>query len=146
MKRILYILFFVIFVVISQHIKSQSKDRINDANYNFENNNYEIAFDLFQKVYKKMKKDPVINYRMAASLMHINRDRSQAIPWLQFVDTIKDVPALSHLYLGEAYFYAMKFDMSKELINKALKDYSSQYDTNEIKKAKLYLKWMVVLS
>ena len=140
MKKIIYIS--VIFIVSSQFLYSQSKDRINDANYNFENDNYEIAFDLFKKVYRKMKTDPVVNYRMAASLMHINRDRSQAIPWLQFVDTIKDVPVISHLYLGEAYFYAMQFDTSKKLINKALKVYGSQYDTSEVKKAKLYLKWM----
>ncbi|MCD6366541.1 MAG: PD40 domain-containing protein [Bacteroidales bacterium] len=142
MKKITYISVFFILVVSSQFLHSQSKDKINDANYNFENNNYEIAFDLFQKVYRKMKMDPVINYRMAASLMHINRDRSQSIPWLQFVDTIKDVPVMSHLYLGEAYFYTMQFDTAKKLINKALKDYGSQYDTNEVKKAKLYLKWM----
>lgn len=142
MKSIIYISILSFYLVFSQVLFSQSKDRLNDANYNFENKNYEIAFDLFQRVYKKMKTDPLVNYRMAASLMHINRDRSQAIPWLQFVDTIKDVPALSHLYLGEAYFYAFQFDKSKALINKALKTPGNQFDTTEVKKAKLYLKWM----
>ncbi len=144
MKKTAYISIFLVFLVFSQEMFSQSKDRLNDANYNFENDNYEIAFDLFQKVYRKMKTDPMVNYRMAASLMHINRDRSKAIPWLQFVDTIKDVPVISHLYLGEANFYALQFDKSKELITKALKDYGNQLDTNEVKKAKLYLKWMEV--
>jgi len=142
MKVINYILTFILLLAFSNVGLSQSKDRINDANYNFKNNNYEIAFDLFKKVYRKMKTDPVVNYRMAASLMHINRDRSQAIPWLQFVDTVKDVPVISHLYLGEAYFYALKFDTAKQLINAALKKYGDQLDTNEIKKAKLYIKWM----
>ncbi len=137
-----YILSFLFLLVFSDISLSQSKDKINDANYNFESNNYEIAFDLYQKVYEKMKKNSLVNYRMAYSLMHINRDRSQAIPWLQYIDTIKDIPVISHLYLGESYFYALKFDTAKQLINAALKKYGSQLDTNEIKNAKLYLKWM----
>lgn len=141
MKKIFYIST-LLYLISAKLLLAQSKDRLNDANFNFENENYEIAFDLYKKVYKRMKTDPVVNFRMAASLMHINRDRSQAIPWLQFVDTIEDVPVIAHLYLGEAYFYAMQFDMAKKIINDVLKKYSNQLDTNEIIKAKLYLEWM----
>ena len=140
MRLAVSILFFVVFASL---LHSQSKDKLNDANYNFENKNYEIAYDLFRKVYKKsLLKDPVVNYRMAVSLMHTNRDRSKAIPWLQFVDTIKDVPVDAHLYLAEAYFYAMDFAKSRTEIQKVLKKYGNQLDTNDVKKAKLYLKWM----
>ncbi len=74
--------------------------------------------------------------------MFVNRDRSKAIPYLQFVDTMKDVPANSHLYLGIAYFYAKKFDKAKDKINKAIAKYKDQLTPEEISWAKMHLKWM----
>lgn len=139
MKKFTLILLLIIIV---QSIFSQSSDRLKDADYNFDNKNYEIAYDLYQRVYRKMSKDPLVNYRMAVCLMHINKDRSKAIPWLQFVDTIKDIPVKSHLLLAESYFYAYQFDSCKMKIDSALIKYGNELDTTEVKRAKLYIDWI----
>ncbi len=139
MKRLLFIL--TLFFVAETFVYAQSKQKIIDADYNFTNKNYEIALDQYLKIIRRHKDNVVYNYRIGVSYMFVNRDRSKAIPYLEYIDTIADVPANAHLYLGVAYFYAKKFEKSKQKINDAIAKYKDQLTQTEIAWAKMHIKW-----
>ena len=134
-------LIIISFTFISLISFSQSKQKLIDAEYNFNNKNYEIALDQYLKIIKRNKNNVVYNYRIGVCYMFVNRDRSKAIPFLEFVDTVPDVPANTHLYLGVAYFYAKNFDKSKKKILEAIEKYKEELLPEEIKWAEMHIKW-----
>ncbi len=140
-QKFTYLLLFIVLITQINIAYSQSKQKIIDAEYNFKNKNYEIALDQYLKIYKRVKNNPVYNYRIGYCYMFVNRDRSKAIPFLEYVDTIPDVPVNSHLLLGIAYFYAKKFDKSKQKINEVIKKYKDKLTPDEIDYAKKHIMW-----
>ena len=115
MKKI--ILIFAIFTFISSSIFAQYD--LSDADGNFDDGNYEVALKQYLKVYKKLKTDVKVNYRIGFCYLNTNYDKAQALPYLLFVDSVKGSNYETLLFdLAKAYFHRHDFDKAKEYAKK----------------------------
>src|ERR1035437_6618079 len=82
-----------------------------------EYNDYNRALDEFLKLYKVNKEDLETNFDIGFCYLHINDDRSKAIPYLEYVYS-KDKSAIElPLNLGLAYMYKYDFDKAIHFFN-----------------------------
>ncbi len=120
MKKIIKTLLFSFFLsLIISPIYAQYD--ISDADMNFDDGNYEVALKQYLKVYKKFKTDVKVNYRIGFCYLNTNYDKAQALPYLLFVDSVKNGDFQTLQFdLAKAYFHKHDFDKAKEHTKKYL--------------------------
>jgi hypothetical protein len=91
-------------------------DKVSATQY-LDYQDYNRALDLYLKLYEKDKEDIEVNYNIGMCYMYVNRDKSHAIRYLEFVKSKGKFPDDLYLYLGKAYMYAYKFDQAIEYLN-----------------------------
>lgn len=74
------------------------------------NKDYNLALTEYLELYKNKKDDPDINFNIGSCYLHINGDKSKAVPYLEFVYHKGGYKDDLLLYLGMAYMYSYKFD------------------------------------
>lgn len=77
----------------------------------FENEDYARALKLYQKLFQQDKQNLNVNYKIGYCYLHLNDDKSRAIPFLEYVYTKGGInnPDLL-LNIGRAYMYAYNFE------------------------------------
>jgi|GEM_PF-414175 len=81
----------------------KSKDSVDNTDYN-------LALTKYLEQYKNNQDDPELNFNIGYCYLHINDDKSKAIPYLEFVYKKGGYKDDLLLYLGLAYMYSYKFD------------------------------------
>lgn len=71
---------------------------------------YVNALIEYKLLYKKDSSNIEYNYGIATCLLNSYLDKSQAIPYLEYIKDKKDVNSIAYYDLGKAYMYAMRFD------------------------------------
>lgn len=90
---------------------SNAQNAVNtSAKQYFDAKHYGKALKKYLEEYENKKDDLEINYNIGFCYLHINDDRSKAIPYLEFVYNKGDYKDDLLLNLGLAYMYAYKFD------------------------------------
>jgi hypothetical protein len=106
---------FLVFLMSCISISGFAQYDIDDANANFDDENYEVALKQFLKGYKKVKTDVKVNYRIGYCYLKTNYDKVQALPYLLFVDSVKNGDYESLQFeLAQAYFHKHDFDKAIE--------------------------------
>ncbi len=92
---------------------------VSDANLNFDDENYEVALKQYLKVYKKLKNDAQVNYRIGYCYLKTNYNKTQALPYLLKADSLKPngFPELM-FNLAQTYFHLLNFDKAEEYAKK----------------------------
>jgi hypothetical protein len=109
MRKLFFTLLLFITCGIFSHTKAQTNDSLIAANY-FAKENYNQALKEYLKLYRIKQEDPDINYKIGLCYLHINDDRSKAIPYLEFVYNKGGYKDELLLNMGLANIYAYKFD------------------------------------
>ncbi|MES2286080.1 MAG: tetratricopeptide repeat protein [Bacteroidota bacterium] len=90
---------------------SNGQNAINiSAKQYFDAKHYGKALKKYLEEYETKKDDLEINYNIGFCYLHINDDRSKAIPYLEYVYNKGDYKDDLLLNLGLAYMYAYKFE------------------------------------
>lgn len=100
----------IIIAVIIGIIHSNAQNAVTSAKQYFDAKHYGKALKKYLEEYENKKDDLEINYNIGYCYLHINDDRSKAIPYLEFVYNKGDYKDDLLLNLGLAYMYAYKFD------------------------------------
>ncbi len=78
---------------------------------------YTHALEEYLKIYKGRKTDPEINFNVGLCYLHVNDDKSKALPFLEFAFKKGGYKDELLLYLGMAYSYSYKFDDAIKYFN-----------------------------
>ncbi len=102
----------IIIVVISGICTYSNAQTIENRNANDSDTtkNYNLALAEYLEQYKTNPNDTTLNYNIGVCYLHINDDKSKAIPYLEFVHNNKRYKDDLLFYLGKAYMYSYKFD------------------------------------
>lgn len=96
--------------------KAQTNDGFGAKDY-LEYEDYNRALIEYLKLYKADKQDLNLNIKVGFCYLHVNDDRSKAIPYLEFAHSKGGYNDELLLYLGMAYMYTYKFDDAIKYFN-----------------------------
>lgn len=116
LKTLYYFLLTVIFICISLVGKSQ-RANADDANEHFKFQNYIDALVVYKKLIEKEPKNYDYYYKAGYCILHINRDKKAAIPFLEKAAE-NNAHEDAYFYLGLAYHYNLDFDQAIENFKK----------------------------
>ena len=120
MNRIICLISLLFFFIILS-FSSYAQYDLTDADANFEDGNYEVALKQYLRAYKKLKTDVKINYRIGYCYLNTNYDKAKALPYLTFVDSLKNTSFESLQFdLAQAYFHRHDFEKAIILAKKYL--------------------------
>lgn len=109
----------ILFWLLPVNLMAQSFSYAMEA---YENMQYDIALKFFNKAWKKDKDNLKINYFYGKSILKSNTDRTEAIPYLEYIVgeniNYKDVT----LELGKAYIYKHEFSKAEQTLNYFIKN------------------------
>ena len=102
----------IILVIISGICTCSNAQTIENrsANDSVAGKNYNLALKEYLELYKTTPNDTILNYNIGVCYLHINDDKSKAIPYLEFVHQNKRYKDDLLFYLGKAYMFSYKFD------------------------------------
>ena len=127
------LLFLALFSIIYSHTHAQTlnNDSLMAANY-FDNEDYNRALNAYLKLFRKNKEDVTVNYRIGYCYLHLNDDKSRAIPFFEYVFNKGDYKDDLLLYMGKAYMYAYNFEDALTFFNQYRKIiYSKKFELIE---------------
>lgn len=90
--------------------RGSDTDSKKDANSFYTEGDYYSALDAYLNIYKTNPKSTEVNYRLGICYLSTNKDKSKAIPYLEYVAKQKDAPKEIYYYLGRAYHFANNFE------------------------------------
>jgi len=120
-QGVLIILLLVCFSIFNFSNVSYSQDEISVdlikkyAESSFRNNDYEMAIENYSRLVVLEEANMTYNYRLGISYTESNRDKSAAIPYLEFVVGFNNFPEKALYYLGRAYMYNYLFTEAVEV-------------------------------
>lgn len=108
MRKLVYLLFFIPFVVFSQNQNQKASLKL--ANDYYSAGNYENALQMYLSLLSDNANDQKLNYKIGVCYLNSNGDKGKAIYYLdKVVANDKEEPNAIYL-LGRAYHFANKFD------------------------------------
>ncbi len=105
-----------IFTLICNYSNAQTNDGFGAKDY-LEYEDYNRALIEYLKLYKANKGDLNLNTKIGLCYLHVNEDKTKAIPYLEFAYKKGGYDDELLLYLGMAYMYAYKFDEAIKYFN-----------------------------
>jgi hypothetical protein len=111
-------LFFAIFIftLICKYSKAQTNEGFGAKDY-LKYEDYNRALIEYLKLYKTNKEDLDINITIGYCYLHINDDKTKAIPYLEYAYKKGATDDALLLYFGMAYMYDYKFDDAIQYFN-----------------------------
>jgi len=90
-----------------------------DGNYHFKSENYSVALDIYQSLYKADTANININYRLGVCYLNCNSNPKAALTHLEFISASKESDPIYYFELGKAYLYNYKFANATESFTKS---------------------------
>ncbi|MBU0764795.1 MAG: hypothetical protein KJ607_08170, partial [Bacteroidetes bacterium] len=126
------IVYTLIICLLSFSLFAQSLER--EANTNFEDENYRVALKQYLKLIKTDEKNLEFNYRIGVCYLNLNMDKTEAIPYLNLVDSLNDGYYEDVKYqLALAYMHNHDFDKAVSLFKAYKESIRDKIDTEKIR-------------
>lgn len=92
-----------------KHASAQDANKQSPKFY-YEINDYDRALEAYLAIWHDHQTDMQVNFRIANCLLHVNGDRSKALPYLNYIYKHGNTDPEVICMLGQAYMYAYSFD------------------------------------
>ncbi len=103
---------------LAQPSPASETDLRKQADKHFLNAQFTEAAPLYSQLLSLYPKDPILNFRFGVSLVEAGKEKSSAIPYLEFATKNPPVPEEAWLYLGRAYMMGNNFSKASEALNR----------------------------
>ncbi|GAB4290360.1 MAG: hypothetical protein Kow0068_15790 [Marinilabiliales bacterium] len=131
------ILLFALLAFFITNVTAQDPDK--EAATNFEDENYRVALKQYLKLLKTDPKNVEYQYRIGVCYLNTNVDKSEALPYLIFADSLNYWEENIKYLLAQAYFYNEKFDTAIKYFQKYKESIKDEITTEIIREINHYI-------
>lgn len=89
---------------------TEDMKKMNDANSAFKLGDYQSALQIYSQILTSNPFDIQANYKAGLCILHIGKDKSKAIPRLEYAAESTETPEDAFYYLGRAYHLSSKYE------------------------------------
>ncbi|MFH2143829.1 MAG: hypothetical protein ABIJ97_15500 [Bacteroidota bacterium] len=134
-KRIL--LTFITLLIYNNFVFSQSLE--SDAATNFDDENYRVALKQYLKLLNTDSNNVEFNYKIGICYLRTNVNKSNAVKYLEYADSVGYFETDVKLNLGIAYTHAHRFDEAISMFKKYKEVIRDKIDTEKIRLLNRYV-------
>jgi len=109
----------IVAVLMASFIHSKAQNTERDANYHLKSENFPVALDIYENLYKKDTTDKSVIYNLGICYLNCNKNPKAALNYLLKVEPDKTSDEEFYFDLGKAYLYNYKFDEAKDAFSKS---------------------------
>lgn len=110
-------LLFGVSLILLVNVFAQKTER--DANYHFKTENYQVALDIYQNLYKNDTTNNEISYRLGVCYLNTNANPKAALKYLKPIEGEKANDPVFCFELAQAFLYNYQFAYAIEAFSKA---------------------------